>query len=433
MSTKALPPRPNLEQYKKQAKDLLKAFKSHDPNVVSRVRRHHPRLRGRPDTNDRNDVTEDEIWRVKFSLADAQFIIAREHQFESWPKFAKEIEALNRKGSKTERFEAAVDAIVSGDLATLKQLLRADPELIRQRSTREHRAMLLHYVAANAVEGYRQKTPKNIVEITEVLLKAGAEVDVDLDYGRMKERYPERKGSTTLGLAATSCHPADAGVQIKLLETLLKHGASINGLPGGWNPVIAALHNGRGNAAAYLAEQGAQLNLEGAAGAGRLDVVKTFFSEDGTLKPGATQEQLELGFAWACEYGHADVAEFLLKKGLNVAAQPHGETGLHWAAYGGHAGIVEMLLQRGAPVNVHDLRFDATPLGWALHGWTYPAPEANPDGYYEVVARLVGAGSIVDPNWLSDANGDRPIAQKVQADKQMLRALTGKTPGIGNS
>jgi ankyrin repeat protein len=432
MITKALPPRPNLEQYKKQAKDLLKASKSHDPSVVSRLRRHHPRLRGRPDTNDRNDVTEDEVWRVKFSLADAQFIIAREHQFESWPKFAKEIEALNRKGSKTERFEAAVDAIVSGDLAALKQLLREYPELIRQRSTREHRGMLLHYVAANAVEGYRQKTPKNIVEIAEVLLKAGAEVDADLDYGRVKKRYPERTGSTTLGLAATSCHPAEAGVQIELLEILIKHGASINGLPGGWNPVIAALHNGRGNAAVCLAERGAQLNLEGAAGTGKLDVVKTFFNEDGTLKPGATWEEMELGFAWACEYGHADVAEFLLKKGLNVAAQPHGETGLHWAAYGGHAKIVDMLLQRGAPVNVHDSRFNAPPLGWALHGWTYPAPEANPGGYYEVVVRLVAAGAIVDQNWLSDANGDRSIAQKVLSNKRMLLALTGETTDIGN-
>jgi ankyrin repeat protein len=433
MSTKALPPRPNLEQYKKQAKDLLKAFKSHDPNVVSRLRRYHPRLRGRPDTNDRNTVTEAEIWRVKFSLADAQFIIAREHQFESWPKFAKEVEVLNRKGSKTERFEAAVDAIVSGDPATLKQLLRENPELIRQRSTREHRAMLLHYVAANAVEAYRQKTPKNIVEIAEVLLNAGAEVDVDLDYGPMRKRYPERTGSTTLGLAATSCHPAEAGVQIRLLETLIKHGASINGLPGRWNPVIAALHNGRGHAAAYLAERGAQLNLEGAAGTGRLDVVKTFFNEDGALKPGATQEQMELGFAWACEYGHAEVAEFLLKRGLNVGAQPHGETGLHWAAYGGHAKIVDMLLQRGAPVNGHDSRFNAPPLGWALHGWTYPAPEANPDGYYEVVAQLVAVGAVVDQDWLSDANEDRPIARKLQSDKRMLVALTGKTPEIAKS
>ena len=61
-----------------------------------------------------------------------------------------------------------------------------------------------------------------------------------------KKVYPERRGSTTLGLIATSVHPAQAGVQIDLLRTLLDAGALVNGLPGGWNPLIVALHNGRG-------------------------------------------------------------------------------------------------------------------------------------------------------------------------------------------
>jgi len=43
------------------------------------------------------------------------------------------------------------------------------------RSTREHRATLLHYVRANAVEGYRQKSPRNTVRIAEILLNAGVE------------------------------------------------------------------------------------------------------------------------------------------------------------------------------------------------------------------------------------------------------------------
>ena len=49
--------------------------------------------------------------------------------------------------------------------------------MVRARSTREHEAPLIHYVAANGVEDFRQKTPKNIVEITRVLIEAGAEVD----------------------------------------------------------------------------------------------------------------------------------------------------------------------------------------------------------------------------------------------------------------
>ena len=58
-------------------------------------------------------------------------------------------------------FELAADAIVSGDTDTLTRLLDANPELIHERSTREHGCTLLHYVGANGFEGFRQKSPKN--------------------------------------------------------------------------------------------------------------------------------------------------------------------------------------------------------------------------------------------------------------------------------
>src|SRR5712691_4292232 len=157
MDARELPPRPNLEQYKKQAKDLVKAHKSGDPEAIRRIKKYHPRSR--------------------FALADAQFVIAREYGFESWPKFAKHVEALTRDSSSVSRFEAAVNAIIAGDVATLERLLRQDPQLIRERSTRVHQATLLHYIGANGVEDYRQKTPRNAVAVAETLLGAGAEVD----------------------------------------------------------------------------------------------------------------------------------------------------------------------------------------------------------------------------------------------------------------
>ncbi len=79
--------------------------------------------------------------------------------------------------SSTSTFELAADAIVVGDVPALRRLLREHPELVHARSTREHEAPLIHYVAANGVEDFRQKTPENIIEITKVLLRAGAEVD----------------------------------------------------------------------------------------------------------------------------------------------------------------------------------------------------------------------------------------------------------------
>ena len=161
------------------------------------------------------------------------------------------------------------------------------------------------------------------------------------------------------------------------------------------------------------------MDLEGAAGIGRLNVVKRFFKKDGGLKANAIERQLESGFIWACEYGRTGVVTFLLENGMRVAARPHGETGLHQAAYAGHAAIVKLLLKRKAPVDVKDRRYDNTPLGWALHGWLYPPPEARRRNHVKVVALLVAAGATV--NRKSVENDEE--AQRIRADRRMLAAL----------
>jgi ankyrin repeat protein len=86
-------------------------------------------------------------------------------------------------------------------------------------------------------------------------------------------------------------------------------------------------------AAAYLASRGARLDLEGAAGVGRADLVASFFNENGSLKGKATQEQMRSGFRWACEYGHKNVVTLLIERGIAINEQDR-ETGLHWAAFG---------------------------------------------------------------------------------------------------
>jgi hypothetical protein len=164
--------------------------------------------------------------------------------------------------------------------------------------------------------------------------------------------------------------------------------------------------------------------LEGAAGVGKLDVVKAFFNADGSLKNGATKAQMEYGFMWACEYGHDQVANFLLQKGVDVAAMPHGESGLHWASYAGHARVVKTLLRWNPPLDVTDKRFDGTPLGWALYGWFEKGSRANHNGYYEVVARLVRAGATVKDEWLAE----RQMPKKIRADRKMRAALHGELP-----
>src|SRR5258708_22463825 len=189
-------------------------------------------------------------------LAGAQFFVARAHGCASLPKFVRHVEELQHAGSADAQFEEAADAIVSGDIDPLRLLLDERAELIRQRSSRDHRSTLLHYVSANGIEDFRQRTPPNIVEITRMLLDAGADVNAE------SEAYGGH--SMTLGLAATSVHPEAARVQIELLEHLLARGAMIERLPG--EAVSACLANGRPLAAPFLAEHGPYLDFENAAG-----------------------------------------------------------------------------------------------------------------------------------------------------------------------
>jgi len=308
----------------------------------------------------------------------------------------------------TALFEEAVDAVISGNAGELARLLDHQPELVHARSARPHRATLLIYVGANGVEDFRQRTPPNAVDIASLLIARGADVNAVADlYG----------GSTTLGLVATSVHPANAGVQRALIDVLLSCGATFeaavdHGYARG-SIVNACLANGRGDAASYLAARGAALDLEGACGVGRLDVVRQLVDASGRLSPGATEDQLRSGFNWACEYGRRQVIEFLLELPFDLRTK-HRETGLHWAACNAHVAIVRRLLDAGFRVDVSDDRWGSTPLGWAIHGWRNSSPGGAQNDYYEIAAALRSAGAEVRPEWVDD---------RVRADARLMSAL----------
>jgi hypothetical protein len=341
-------------------------------------------------------------------------VIARSHGFESWPKFAKHLESLARKTSSVSRFEAAADAIVVGDLAELKRLLREDPALVRATSTREHGATLLHYVAANGVENYRQKTPKNIVKIAEFLLDVGSEIDATANvYGG---------ACTTLGLAATSVHPERAGVQEALLQVLVDHGAGFDQpshpehspIAGNRQSiVIACLANGQPEAAEFLASRGALLNLAGAAALGRLQVVQSFFGEEGHLRPNASQAQLDEGFRYACAYGRDSVVEVLLDRGVNLSAQSgDGQTALHWAVIGGHPDTVKLLLRHNPPLDAMNV-YGGTVFGQALWSAAHGGEQRDPDVYIAILDKLVAAGATVPERHVAvNARVDAWLAQR---------------------
>lgn len=69
---KQLPANPNLRQLRIQAKELLKAYRSGDPEALSRIRESHPRY---------SNASESEIRGAALLLSDAQLVIAKEFRY----------------------------------------------------------------------------------------------------------------------------------------------------------------------------------------------------------------------------------------------------------------------------------------------------------------------------------------------------------------
>ncbi len=129
-----------------------------------------------------------------------------------------------------------------------------------------------------------------------------------------------------------------------------------------------------------------------AAGTGDIDLVKSYFNEDATLKPEAasdrpnlgdigwfeeksrsdeSQEILEEALCFASLNGRVEVVEFLFERGARVDAMPPGLgavwTPLHFATFRGHLSVVMLLVDRGGNLNLKDGAHHLSPLAWAEH------------------------------------------------------------------
>src|SRR5262245_6829373 len=342
--------RARLGEYEHQARALADALKAGDEAATWRFKWMHPGFRGQ-------SVTD--VRAAKFDVVDAQMVVARENGFEKWSDLADFTDAVTQGGAVV-HFEAAVEAVVSGDAATLRNMLREHPELSRARSTRRHHATLLHSVAANGVEGGRQRTPANAVEVTKVLLDAGAEVDA------LADMYDNK--CTTMSMLASSCHPAKAGLQVALAETLLDYGAALDGPGSAWqSALMTALKFGYLPTAQALARRGTRVDdVAAAAGLGLAE-------ETARLLPRADNSSKHAALALAAQHGHAAVVELLLDAGEDPNRyNPDGyhghSTPLHQAVWSNHMAMVRLLVERGARLDIQDTIYHGTPLGWAIYG-----------------------------------------------------------------
>jgi ankyrin repeat protein len=155
--TRRLPQHPNLEQLRKQAKELLEQYRSGDSAAIAEVGQFE---------RSPNPST--------FALNDAQRVLARAYGYESWPKLKAFVDGVN-----IARF---ADAVKSGDLGQARSMLAARPELIGMdmAANDEHRA--LHYAIL-----------RRDVPMVHLLMEAGADA--------RKGIFPHRDATSAFAIA----------------------------------------------------------------------------------------------------------------------------------------------------------------------------------------------------------------------------------------
>lgn len=357
-----------LQHYEAQAAELLAALQAGHPDALRVFHENHPRFLDSEVRWLPLRIPDSAIQEAGLNAGDAQLALARAYCFRDWPALAAHAASMLDRDSAAYRFESAVEAVVNGDLAALRALLAADRGLVHARSARVtnfdppiHGATLLHYLAANGVEGYRQKTPPNAVAVAEMLLIEGA------DPNSLAGLYGGQ--CSTMSLLVSSSHPAAAGLQVALVDKLVDHGASVERLGDGhWtSPVMTALVFGFRDAAEALVRRGAAVReLPEAAGLGQIDDLVR-------MLPGANAAARHRALAIAAQLGHEAIVRVLLEAGedpsrYNPAAMHAHATPIHHAAHAGHLGVVRLLAEAGARLDLADKIWKATPLGWARHG-----------------------------------------------------------------
>jgi ankyrin repeat protein len=156
-STRTLTERPNLEQLKRQAKELLAAYRAGQPDAIAEVTAHFHAAH-----------------RATFALHDAQLVLARAYGYDSWPKLKAYVDGVT--------ISRLVGAVRSGDIVAVRAMLARRPELadMDMAATNEHRP--LHYAVLD-------RAP----EMVRLLMQHGADA--------RKGIYPHRAATSALTIA----------------------------------------------------------------------------------------------------------------------------------------------------------------------------------------------------------------------------------------
>ena len=242
---------------------------------------------------------------------------------------------------------AAVAAIRSGDLESLRRQLDANPGLAAARIFDDERGApgsgrnswtLLH--AATDWPGHFPSGP----ESAKALVAAGADVN-----GRFAGRHRE-----------TPLHWAASCDDVAVLDALLDLGADIEAdgaVVAGGTPLDDAVAFGMWYAARRLVERGAKTALWHAAALGLMDLVERHFTKaplearhpwrGGSARP---RDEVTIALWCACHGGERAAAGYLLSRGaeLNWVSPWDGLTPLDAAERRGAGELVRWLRRQGA-------------------------------------------------------------------------------------
>ena len=399
----------NLEQQKKQARDLLRAIRSGNADAFSRLRSHHARW----------SALDEGIVRQFVSLHDAQFVIAREQGFASWPKLKLYADPSSRCGQTrlfvadlawiTDRVHGLLRTRHSAGPAALEQIREWHPrfsdwsdEEIRQAPFTEEDARLV-YAREHGFEDWSELANRvrflasdpataagEPFMLAFAALQSGDVAAFEVLLRRNPRLTSERgtNGNTLLNLAVSLAGSPVWKGGTRPIEALLAAGSDVNqGNDRGWTPLHAAAYANKLEIASLLVEKGAALdaeahgaggtpliaalfwghremadllglhsvapgNLRAAAGLGVRELVDACFKPDGGLTPEACAAR---GF-YRPHSGFPD---------WQPSADPQEvlDEALVWACKSNRLGVLEPLVRAGARLNA-DL-YRGTPLIWA--------------------------------------------------------------------
>ena len=290
--SRTLAARPDLDQIKRQAKELLAAFRAGNADAIAEARARY------------RDVDPE-----TFALHDAQLVLARSYGFDSWPKLKVYIDGVTAR-----RLVAAVRA---NDFPTVEALLDARPELANMEVADhdEHRA-IHHAVLARSPDMVR------------LLMRRGADARAGI--------YPHRDATAAIVMAYERGY--DEIVTIIREEEGRRRDpneARVQAVESVDAPLTAAVKAGRAALLAELLAQGLDPN----------EPTHLAQVDGAVLSAGAPLH-------YCASHGKLSMAEMLLEAGADPNVQVYAAgSAMHRAYASGDTAMIDLLERYGGVVD----------------------------------------------------------------------------------